>query len=99
MYHTVGGGVRVSIAARLNLVFTSRVHRSDLAGQRRRVFPWVTMMDGLLSILMIVAAVTIAGDQDAAAGLSIALATIVLVSLIFIEPATTRSAGIPGGSP
>ena len=84
----------VSITARMNLVFTARVHPADLARQRATVFPWIPMLDGVLALLMIAAAVVLAGDHDVLAGLAITLGAIILVSAAFIEPATTRAAGI-----
>jgi hypothetical protein len=84
----------VSITARMNLVFTARVHPANLAGQRAVVFPWVAILDALLAMLMIATAVALAGDHDLLAGLAIALGAIILVSAAFIEPATTRAAGL-----
>ena len=84
----------VSITARMNLVFTARVHPAMLPGQRAAVFPWVAIIDAVLAVLMIAVAIRLAGDDDILAGLSIALGAIILVSAAFIEPATTRAAGI-----
>lgn len=83
----------ISIAARMNLLFTSRVHPEHLEHQRSIVFPWVAWVDAALAISMLAAALTL-HDQDALAGLSIALATVNLASVAFIEPATTRAAGM-----
>ena len=83
----------VSITARLNLVFTSRVHPRNLRSQRALVFPWVTAVDGGLALLMIGAAFALDG-RDGVAGLVITLSTVILLSLAFIEPATTRAAGL-----
>jgi predicted Ser/Thr protein kinase len=84
----------ISIAARMNLVFTSRVHPESLAAQRGRVFPWVAIGDALLAVMMIGAGVALAGEQDGVAGLLISVATVILASVVFIEPATTRAAGL-----
>jgi hypothetical protein len=84
----------VSITARMNLVFTARVHPENLPRQRAAVFPWVPLLDAALALVMIGAAVALAGDHDALAGFALALGTIILVSVAFIEPATTRAAGI-----
>lgn len=83
----------VSISARMNLLFTSRVHRGGLPHQRSVVFPWVAFTDAALALLMIAAAFALEG-QDAVAGITIALGTVILVSVAFIEPATTRAAGL-----
>ena len=83
----------VSITARMNLVFTSRVYPANLKRQRAVVFPWVIAVDAALAILMIVAALMLE-DQDAVTGLLMAFATVILLSLAFIEPATTRGTGL-----
>jgi len=83
----------ISITARMNLIFTSRVHPASLGHQRSLVFPWVAWADAALAVTMIVAALAL-NDRDAAAGLLITLSTVILASIILIEPATTRAAGI-----
>ena len=83
----------VSITARMNLLFTSRVHPDNLEHQRSLVFPWVAWIDAALAVLMIAAALVLQ-DQDALAGFTIALGTVILASVALIEPATTRAAGI-----
>ena len=83
----------ISITSRMNLVFTSRVHRPNLRRQRSLIFPWVVAVDAALALLMIGAALTLE-DRDATAGLVISLSTVILLSLAFIEPATTRAAGL-----
>jgi serine/threonine-protein kinase len=85
----------ISVTARMNLVFTSRVHPANLRRQRRLVFPWVIAVDAVLALVMIGAAVTLEG-QDGTAGLVMGLSTVILLSLAFIEPATTRAAGLSG---
>lgn len=83
----------ISITARMNFVFTSRVHPGNLRRQRALVFPWVIAVDAGLALLMIAAALAL-DDQDAVAGLVMTLGTVILLSLAFIEPATTRAAGL-----
>lgn len=83
----------VSITARMNLLFTSTVDPGGLPRQRCVIFPWVAWIDAGLAGLMIAAALMLEG-QDAVAGLTIALGTVILASVAFIEPATTRSAGL-----
>lgn len=83
----------ISVTARMNLVFTSRVHPGNLRRQRAVVFPWVVAVDAVLAVIMIAAALALQ-NHDAVAGLVITLATIILLSLAFIEPATTRAAGL-----
>jgi hypothetical protein len=83
----------ISITARMNLVFTSRVHPANLRRQRALIFPWVVGVDAALAVLMMAAAVALT-DRDAVAGLVITLSTVILLSLAFIEPATTRAADL-----
>jgi hypothetical protein len=84
----------VSVTMRLNLVFTSRVHPAELSHQRARLFPALPVVDGTLALLMILAAIRLAGVHDAVAGLLIGLGIVTLASVTLIEPATTRAAGI-----
>ena len=83
----------MSITVRMNLIFTSRVHPANLRRQRALVFPWIIAVDAALAVLMIAAGLALE-DQDAVAGLVMALSTVILLSLAFIEPATTRAAGL-----
>jgi serine/threonine-protein kinase len=84
----------VSITARMNLVFTARVNPAGLTSQRARMFPWIGWIDALLAMLMIGTALAFAGEHDELAGFAISLGAIILVSVAFIEPATTRAAGV-----
>lgn len=83
----------ISITARMNLLFTSRVHLPRLRQHRGRVFPAVAWIDAGLAAMMTAAALALSGN-DAVAGLLITLCTIVLASVVLIEPATTSSAGL-----
>ncbi|MBA3637919.1 MAG: serine/threonine protein kinase [Acidobacteria bacterium] len=83
----------MSITVRMNLVFTARVHPANLPRQRALIFPWVISVDAVLALLMIAAALALE-NRDAVAGLVMALSTVILLSLAFIEPATTRAAGL-----
>jgi predicted Ser/Thr protein kinase len=84
----------VSVTLRLNLVFTSRVHPAMLAEQRARLRMPVTVTDAALALLLLAAATLIAGTRDEIAALLVGLAVVTLASLIAIEPATTRAAGL-----
>ena len=83
----------ISITARMNLLFTSRVHPASLQRQRSLVFPWVPWIDTGLALLMFAAALSLQ-NKDAVAGFTIALCTVIVASVTLIEPATTRAAGI-----
>jgi hypothetical protein len=61
--------------------------------QRTRVAPWLGWIDGVLAVGAIAVALWLS-DRELVAGLLITLGTIVLASVILIEPATTSSAGL-----
>ena len=58
------------------------------------MFPWVGGIDATLALTMIATGVALAGDHDGLAGFLISVATVILASVVFIEPATTKAAGI-----
>ena len=84
----------ISVALRLNLSFTARVHPAMLVDHRARVFPAIATVDALLAGPLFVAAALIADAHDAVAALLVGLAAVTLASLSLIEPATTRAAGL-----
>jgi len=84
----------ISVALRLNLSFTSRVHPAMLIDHRARLFPAIATIDSLLAASLFVAAALIGDAHDAIAAILVALAAVMLVSLSLIEPATTRAAGL-----
>ena len=84
----------VSVTLRLNLLFLARVQPDMLPHHRARVFPAVPALDTALALLMILAAVQLAGDRDEIAGLIIGLGVVIIASVFLIEPATTRAARI-----
>jgi hypothetical protein len=52
------------------------------------------VLDSGLALLMIAAAVRLAGERDELAGLVIGLGVVIIASVFLIEPATTRAARI-----
>jgi hypothetical protein len=84
----------ISVTLRLNLWFTSRVHPETLAGHRARLFPAVTAADSLLAVAWLVTAALLAGEHDEMAALLVTVGVATFASLLLIEPATTRAAGI-----
>jgi serine/threonine-protein kinase len=84
----------ISVALRLNLSFTARVHPAMLIDHRKRVFPAIAAIDTLLAGSLFLGAVLIADAHDAIAAILVALAAVMLASLSLIEPATTRAAGL-----
>ncbi len=87
----------VSVTIRLNLLFTSRVHRAHLPSQRRRVYLPMAAVEATLGAILVVAAVLAAGTHDGLAAVLVTLAVATVASLGIIEPATTRAAGLSGG--
>jgi hypothetical protein len=84
----------IAVTLRMNLLFTLRVHPELMAEHRARVVRALVAVDVLLVMVVFGAAARIAGVNDEAAGLLIALVTISVASLAIIEPATTRAAGL-----
>src|SRR5262249_54972700 len=76
----------ISVALRLNLSFTARVHPAMLIDHRARLFPAVAVIDALLAGSLLVAAARIADAHDAIAAILVAWAAVMLVSLSLIEP-------------
>jgi serine/threonine-protein kinase len=77
---------------RLHLWFTSRFHPESLETQRARLFPWIAASDVLVAVLLAAAALRAAGADDGYAALCLAAAVASVLSLVVIEPATTRGA-------
>jgi hypothetical protein len=84
----------VSVATRLNLLFTSRVNLPHLRDQRRRVYPVMAGAEAILGVLLLASAALVAGDTDALASVLVTLAVATMASLGVIEPATTAAARI-----
>ena len=84
----------VSVTLRLNLLFMARVQPAMLSHHRARVFPGVPILDTALALLMIGAALRLAGERDEVAGFIIGLGVVTIASVFLIEPATTRAANI-----
>jgi hypothetical protein len=84
----------VSVTLRLNLWFTSRVHPETLAGHRGRLFPAVIAADALLATALLVTAALLVGEHDEMAALLVTVGVATFASLLIIEPATTREAGL-----
>lgn len=82
----------LSVTMRVNLWFTSRYQLSEVQSQRARVAIPVTISELLLDVVLIVAALRAASAEHVVGPLLLVFAIVSLVSLIVIEPATTRSA-------
>jgi protein kinase-like protein len=84
----------ISVATRLNLLFTSRVNLPHLRDQRRRVYPVMAGAEAILGVVLLASAAMVAGDTDALASVLVTLAVATVASLGVIEPATTAAARI-----
>jgi serine/threonine-protein kinase len=84
----------VSVTLRLNLWFSARVDPKGLADHRAHVFPAVVIAECLLVIVLFAAGALVAEVWEELATLVVVVAVASLASLLVIEPATTRSAGL-----
>jgi hypothetical protein len=82
----------ISVTLRMNLLFIGRVQPEMLPLHRARVFPALPVVDSALAVVMIVAAIRLAGEHDEVAGFLIGLGLVIIASVFLIEPATTRAA-------
>ena len=81
----------ISTTLRLHMWFVSQVHPASLAPLRRRVLRWVIGCESLLLTCLMAFGVAIAGPHSAIAAQLVVTALLLLISLIVIEPATTRA--------
>jgi hypothetical protein len=84
----------ISVTLRLNLWFSARVDPDGLAEHRARVFPAVVVAECLLVLVLFSAGAVVAAAREEFAALIVVVAVASLASLLVIEPATTRSAGL-----
>ncbi|MEO7274860.1 MAG: serine/threonine-protein kinase, partial [Vicinamibacterales bacterium] len=84
----------IAVTLRLNLLFTSRVHASQLAVHRWRLFPWIAIAEGMLAAVLLGSALHLGADSDVTAAPLLTVALVLLASLAIIEPATTSGAGL-----
>jgi serine/threonine protein kinase len=88
----------ISVALRLNLWFTATMNPAGLMEHRRRVFRYVAAADGLLVGVLLFAALFVAAAREELTAVILVVSIASLASLLVIEPATTRSAGLLEGS-
>jgi predicted Ser/Thr protein kinase len=91
----VFGGIAAATAdvtMRLNLVFASHVHPETLGAQRSRLSGPIAAANVTFVIVLCIAAAAAAGQRDELAAALVGGAIISLVSLLVIEPATSRAA-------
>jgi Protein kinase domain len=82
----------ISVTIRLNLLFTFRVHESQLAIQRARVYTPLATVEAILGLVLLGSAALVAGPHDGLAAVLVTLAVATVASLGVIEPATTAAA-------
>jgi predicted Ser/Thr protein kinase len=80
----------VSTTLRLHLWFVSLVHPGTLTANRSRVLKWIVGAEGLFLTSLIVIALALAGPHDGIAAHLVVTGLLMFLSLIVIEPATTR---------
>jgi hypothetical protein len=91
----VFGGIAAATAdvtMRLNLVFASHVHPETLGAQRSRLYGPIAAANITFVLVLCIAAAAAAGQHDELAAALVGGAIISLVSLLVIEPATSRAA-------
>ena len=81
----------VSTTLRLHMWFVSQVHPASLPSLRRRVLRWVIVCESILLTLLMAFGIAIAGPHSAIAAQFVVTALLLLLSLMVIEPATTRA--------
>jgi hypothetical protein len=81
----------ISTTLRLHMWFVSQVHPATLAPLRGRVLRWVVFCEALLLTILMGIGIAISGPHDGTAAHLVVTALLLLLSLIVIEPATTRA--------
>jgi serine/threonine protein kinase len=81
----------ITSTLRLHLWFVSRVHPAALLALRARVLRWVVICESLLTTVLLGTGIALSGPHDATAAQFVVTALFMLLSLIVIEPATTRA--------
>jgi predicted Ser/Thr protein kinase len=80
----------ISTTLRLHLWFVSRVHPATLAPIRARVLKWIVGSESAFLTANIILALMLAGPHDGIAAHLVVTGLLMLLSLVVIEPATTR---------
>ena len=80
----------ISTTLRLHLWFVSLVHPATLAPIRARVLKWIVACEGAFVAAVIAIALVLAGPHDGIAAHLVVTGLLMFLSLVVIEPATTR---------
>jgi hypothetical protein len=91
-FFAVLASVIVAANLRLHLWFSSRVYPAQLAEQRVGLGHWITAAEVIFSLLMLAGGVAIAPAHNGWGALFIGFGIGSALSLLVIEPATTRAA-------
>ena len=81
----------IVVTLRLHMWFVSLVQPSLLAALRRRVLRWVVICESSFLALLLGVGSALAGPHDGTAAWMVVSGLLLLLSLIVIEPATTRA--------
>ena len=81
----------ITTTLRLHMWFVSQVHPASLIALRGRVLVWVGLCESLLIGILMGLGIIISGPHDGTAAHLIVTALLLLLSLLVIEPATTRA--------
>jgi hypothetical protein len=81
----------ITTTLRLHMWFVSQVHPGSLMPLRARVLQWVVFCEALLVGILMGLGIVISGPNDGTAAHLIVTALLLLLSLLVIEPATTRA--------
>jgi len=81
----------ITTTLRLHLWFVSQVHPAALLALRTRVLKWVVLCESLLVTALLATGIVLSGPHDAYAAQFVCTSLLLLLSLLVIEPATTRA--------
>ena len=81
----------ISTTLRLHMWFVAQVHPAILGALRARVLRWVVVFESLLLLILMGIGMKFSGPHDGTATQLVVVALLLLMSLIVIEPATTRA--------
>jgi hypothetical protein len=92
IFVALGMGGTIGGVLRGHLLFTERMNRSNLAGERRRVARTITFVDVLLGAALVADATLVAPGGPVAAVLTMSLGLGLALAALVLETATTRAA-------
>jgi hypothetical protein len=81
----------ISTTLRLHMWFVSQVQPAMLGLLRARVLRWVVVIEAILLSLLMAIGIRFSGPHDGTAAQLVVTALLLLLSLLVIEPATTRA--------